>query len=190
MRLMSKRMTRAVGVLSTIAALGGVALLTADHLDAQGPGGRGGRFGGPGGGGPGGPGGGGRRGGGPAAMGLPPMMLERLDLTDAQRTQVRSIMESHRTDQQALAERARDAHEKLEAAIAGTTFDENAVRNYAAEVGSVQADMAVARARVYAEVVQILTPDQQAKLKEMQANLQQRQDKMRESRGDRRGNRP
>jgi Spy/CpxP family protein refolding chaperone len=30
------------------------------------------------------------------------------------------------------------------------------------------------RARIYAEVLQILTPDQQAKLKTMQAEMQQR----------------
>jgi periplasmic protein CpxP/Spy len=192
MRLMSTRMTRVLGVTATVVALGGVALITADHLNAQGAGGRGGRFGGPGAGGPGGPGGGRRGGGpgGPGAMGpsgLSPMMLERLDLTDAQRTRVREIMDSHRTEQQALGERARAAHEKLEAAIAGDTFDESAVRTYSAEAGTVQADLAVARARIYAEVLQVLTADQQTKLKELQANVRERQDKMRENRGERRG---
>jgi protein CpxP len=187
MRLMSTRMTRVLGVVATVAALGGAALVTADHVSALGPGGRGGRFGGPGG-----PGGGGRRGGpgGPGGpLGLAPMMLQRLDLSDAQRTRIREIMDSHRADQQALAERARTAHEKLEAAIAGSTFDESAVRTTAAELGNVQADMAVARARIYAEIVQVLSAEQQTKLKELQTNMQQRQEKMRENRGERRGNR-
>ncbi len=115
------------------------------------------------------------------------MMLERLDLTDAQRTRVREIMDSHRADQQAFGDRARAAQDKLEAAIAADTFDEAAVRTLSAEAGLVQADMAVARARIYAEVVQILTADQQKKLKELQATMRERQEKMRENRGERRG---
>lgn len=153
------------------------------NLSAQGRGfggpgagfGRGGDAGGPGG--PGGPGG--RRGGpggpgGPGAFG--PMMFGRLDLTSDQRDRVRQIMDSHRDEQKALGDRAMKAHEALEEAVT-STFNEGAVRARAADVAAVDADMAVAQARVFGEVYQILTPEQQEKLKTQQAEMKTRREK-------------
>jgi Spy/CpxP family protein refolding chaperone len=45
--------------------------------------------------------------------------------------------------------------------------------------------MAVARARVYAEVFQILTPEQQTKLKTLQTDMRERAARMHEQRGRR-----
>ena len=162
-----------------------VASASYQNLSAQGRG-----FGGPGGGfgrrgdagGPRGPGGGGARRGGPGGPGgVGPMMLERLDLTSDQRDRVRQIMDSHHDEQRALGDRAMKAHEALQDAITAT-FDEGAVRARAADVAAVDADMAVAQARVVGEVYQILTPEQQEKLK-------QRREQMEGKRGERRGGR-
>ena len=108
-------------------------------------------------------------------------MLERLDLTGDQRDRVRQIMDSHRDEQRALGDRAMKAHEALQDAITAT-FDEGAVRARAADVAVVDADMAVAQARVFGEVYQILTPEQQEKMK-------QRREHMEGKRGERRGSR-
>lgn len=129
-------------------------------------GGRGfGRFGGPGG--PGGP---------MAPLGL----INRLGLSDAQREQVKGLMDSRRDEVKAIGDRARSAHEALQAAVNADTFDEGAIRARSAEVASVEADMAVSQGRVYADVLQILTTEQRTKLKELQAQVQER-------RGGRRG---
>jgi protein CpxP len=132
---------------------------------AAGPGARQGRFGGPGRamgpGGPGGPGGG-------------LMALRRLDLTDAQKEQVKTILDSHKDEAKALGEKIMKARVALDAAIAGATFDEATVRTRAAELAALEADGAVARARGYAEVYQILTAEQQTRLKEIQARMQER----------------
>ena len=127
------------------------------------PGGRGrgpmGRFGGPGGrGGPGGP-----------MMGLGPIM--RLNLSDAQRDQVKGIVDSHRDEHRAIGDRARSAHDALEAAVTADQFDEGTVRARSAEVSSVDADIAVAQARLRAEVLQILTADQRAQLKKLETDM-------------------
>lgn len=124
--------------------------------------------------GPGGPGGPGRRGGPGGPGGFGPMLLERLNLTTDQRDRVKQIRESHREEQQALRTRAMQAHQALQGAVTSPTFDESAVRTRAAEVATVDADVAVAEARIYAEVYQILTSEQQEQLKTMQANMQQR----------------
>ena len=175
----SKRIVLGLGAAALAVALGGATFAFSQADGPQGPGfGRGaGRFGGPGG-----PGGRGGRGpGGPMAA-LGPMMLERLDLTADQRDRVKQILDSHRDDQQAIGKRAMTAHAALDAAITGSSFDEALIRTRAADVAAVDADQAVLRARVYGEVFQILTADQQTKLKTLQDQIRQR----REERGGRR----
>jgi Spy/CpxP family protein refolding chaperone len=71
-------------------------------------------------------------------------------------------------------DRARAAHEALQAAVTAETFDEGTIRARHAEASAIEADMAVARARLHADVLQILTPAQRAELKEQQAERQQR----------------
>jgi len=130
-------------------------------------------------GGPGGPGPMAGRGGPMGPMGLlgplPPRIAEQLGLSDAQKDQIRNIMESHRVEVRALMDRANAAREALEAAITSTTFDETTIRVRSAESAAIEADMAVMRARIRAEVVQILTPAQQTQLGQLQSQMQQRQ---------------
>jgi len=116
--------------------------------------------------GPGGPGGPGRGG--------PMMLLRGLDLTDAQKDQVKSLMQSHAEERKALGDRARAAHQALQAAITADSVDEALIRQRSADVAAVDADMAVAEARTHAEVWQILTPEQKARAKEFQARAQER----------------
>jgi Spy/CpxP family protein refolding chaperone len=192
----TKRIVLGLGVLGLGAAAIAVALAGVAYAAGQnnspaqvqgtGPGAPG-RFGGPGG--PGGPFGRGGR-GGPGGPGGPmgilgPMMIERLDLTTDQRDRVKQILESHREEQQAIGQRGMAARTALEAAITADTFDESAIRARAADVGAIEADVTVVRARVYAEVFQILTSDQQAKLKALQTEMRQRGEQMRANRQQR-----
>jgi Spy/CpxP family protein refolding chaperone len=110
-------------------------------------------------GGPGGPG----RFGGP--MSMLPMLGRQLNLTDAQKDQVKAIADSHKDDWKALAERERTARAALTTAVSADTFDEATIRQKSAEVAAVDADAAVARAHAHAEVFQILTADQKTQLK-------------------------
>lgn len=152
----------------------------------QGPGGQGGRYGGPGG-----PGGRGRGGpGGPMGPDNPMMMLGRLDLTEAQRGQVKQVLDSHRDEQKALGDREFAAHSALEASIASDGLNEAIIRGKAAEVAAVESDMAVMRARVYAEIFQLLTPEQQAQAKQNQAEMRQREADMHSKRDQRQQQKP
>jgi len=120
-------------------------------------------------------------------MGLLPMFGQRLGLTDAQKDQIKSIAESHKEEWKTIAGRARTAHEALEDAVTADAIDEGLIRQRSAEVGAVEADMAVARARTFAEFVQILTADQKAQLKTMQAEMKKRMKGRQEARHERRG---
>jgi periplasmic protein CpxP/Spy len=132
-----------------------------------GPGGPGGFFGR---GGPGGPGGFG------GAMGL----LRGLDLTEAQRAQVREIMESHRDEQKAIGDRLQAAHRAENDAVSAAQFDEQLVRTKAADLAAVMADAAVLHAKVHSEVFALLTPEQQAKAAELKAQFQARAEQFRQ----------
>ena len=101
-------------------------------------------------------------------------MARQLDLSDAQKERFKSIKASHRDDIKALGDRAMAARQALQAAVTAETFDETTIRSRSTEVAAVEADMAVARARIRAEVLQVLTPEQQAQLKQMEAQMQQR----------------
>jgi protein CpxP len=125
-----------------------------------------------------GPGGPGRGPGGPGGpggpMGMLPMLGPRIGLTDAQRDQVKAIADSHGDEWKALADRGRAAHEAVNAAVTADAIDEALIRQKSAEAAAVDADMAVARAHAHAEVLQILTADQKAQLKKMQAGMKKR----------------
>lgn len=125
----------------------------------QGPG-----FGGPPPGGPGGPGMRMRGPGGPMGFG-PGFQL--LDLTDDQKTQLKSIAESHRDEFRAAGEKARAAHDGMQALIEADSINESAIRAKSAEIAAAEADVMILNAKMRQESMQVLTSEQQAKLKEL-----------------------
>ena len=131
-----------------------------------------------------GPGGPGMRGGPGGMFGLP---MRELDLTDAQREQVRTIMESHRDQQKAIGDRMQAARKALHDAIAAETIDEGAIRAAAADIGTIEADAAVLQAKIRGEVFALLTPEQVKKAKELRSEMENR---MKDGRGRGRGMRP
>jgi protein CpxP len=175
-------LTAAVGFVTTaqLSARAGASQDPAAQAERRGPGMMGRGMMGPGGpgfrGGPGGP-------GGPFGMGG--FALRGLDLTDAQRDQVKAIMESHRDEQKAIGDRMQAARKALHEAIAADTFDEAAIRAKAAEIGAVEADAAVLQAKIKSEVFAILTPEQVKKANQLRSNMENR---MKDGRG--RGMRP
>ena len=118
--------------------------------------------------GPDGPGRPGRFGGPGGPMGMLPMLGPQVGLSDAQRDQIKAIADAHKDEWKALADRGRSAHMALDEAITADVADEALVRQKASEASVVDADVAVARARTHAEVLQILTVDQKAQLKTME----------------------
>ena len=99
--------------------------------------------------------------------------LAQLGLTDQQRTQSKAIFEGHKADVQGFAARMQPARQALNDAIRGGA-DEATIRAKAADIAAVQADMAVLRAKVHAQVFAVLTPDQQAKAAQLQQQAPQR----------------
>lgn len=100
--------------------------------------------------------------------------IGRLDLTDAQREQARTIVQGQRDELTQIRERLRTAHKALNDAVAAPQFDEATVRARSADLAAAQADAAVLRAKVRSEVWAILTPEQQQKATELRAKMAER----------------
>jgi Spy/CpxP family protein refolding chaperone len=123
-------------------------------------------------GGPGGPGGGPLGFLGPAAR--------ELNLTDAQREQIKAIAKSHNEEMKAVHEKLAPARKALDDAITADTVDDAAIRKAAGDVAVIEADAAVLRATVHHEALGVLTDDQKAKAKELKGQMEQR---MKDGRG-------
>jgi protein CpxP len=115
--------------------------------------------------------------------------LRGLDLTDAQREQVKATMDAHKATFDAQRDKLVAAHKALNDAVTAGTFDEATVRQKAADLAVIDADGAVLRAKVHSEVWALLTPEQQTKAKTLQAQRIERAGERRERFEARRGQR-
>ena len=116
--------------------------------------------------------------GGPPPPGMPGMRrgpmgfgpgFRELDLTDDQKAQLKSIAESHRDEFRAAGEKARAAHDGMQALVEADSINEAAIRAKSAEIAAAEAEVMILNAKVRQESMQILTSEQQQKLKELRA---------------------
>ena len=153
------KVSLAAGFVAVVLAAGSALVLAQDgQMPRRGPG-PGMGVGGP-------PAGGMRGPGGPMGHGGPG--FRQLDLSDDQKAQVKSIMESHQAEFKAVGEKMRAAREGMQALIEADTLDESAVRAKSVEVAAAEADAAILGAKVRTQTMQVLTAEQLTKLKESQ----------------------
>ena len=95
----------------------------------------------------------------------------QLDITDAQREQIRAILKNEQPTIQALAARVREEQKQLNS---GQSFDEQRVRSFAQEHASTAEDVLVERQKVRSEIMQVLTPDQQKIAEQLQQDFSAR----------------
>jgi protein CpxP len=119
-------------------------------------------------------GGGGMHGGG---------RFERLNLTDAQREQMRQIAERYQATFRAQRGEWRGARRDRLDPLAGGAFDEAAVRAAAQARANAQVEREVAQARMMHEMYNVLTSEQKAQL----AAERQQREQRRSRRGARQG---
>jgi protein CpxP len=101
-----------------------------------------------------------------------------LNLTEDQQAQLRKIRDARQPEFKAAGEKLHAAREGMRQLIESDIINESAIRSKAAEVAAAEADVAILNARVRQESLQILTSEQQQKLKELRdsrgAQLKQR----------------
>ena len=92
-------------------------------------------------------------------------VFKGLNLTSAQKEQVKGIMKGHKQEFIEGRVAVIQARQNLMMATTGTTFDQSAVQKAFGEVSAAQEKTVILRAKVFSEVMPILTPDQQAVVK-------------------------
>jgi len=125
----------------------------------------------------------------PGGLGGAQMMLgrmgEQLGLSEAQKQQVRGILESARPEMQSVREQMRANQQRLEA----TKPDDPAYQSGVAEVSRAAGELASRTvsngAQVRKQVWAVLTPEQRTKAEALRAEMQARMKERREQRGQR-----
>lgn len=92
-----------------------------------------------------------------------------LGLSEAQQAQAKTILQKEHATLRPLFQQLRQTHQQLRQYEQGA-YDEAKVRVLAAQESQAQIELTVQKTRIHSELFQLLTPDQQAKMKEFEAN--------------------
>ena len=95
-------------------------------------------------------------------------MAKELGLTDQQKTRAKALFETSRAQHKPLLDTMRTEKRQLQALVHSGSADEAAVRAQAAKVAAIESDLAVQKSQQAKEFLALLTPEQAAKLKEIQ----------------------
>ena len=94
-----------------------------------------------------------------------PKMLSGLNLSEAQRDRVFTIMHAQAPAMREQAKQVRQARQDLQTLSLSGEMDESRLRAAAQRASQAMADLAVLRARTHNEVFKVLTPEQQSQLR-------------------------
>jgi Spy/CpxP family protein refolding chaperone len=105
-------------------------------------------------------------------------MSKELGLSEAQQTQIKSIMADGKTRMKPLIAQLRQ-NRQTESANSNGTFNENQARALATKQAGIMADLMVEKQRTRSQIFAVLTPEQRQKAQQlMQERQQRRQERM------------
>jgi len=90
--------------------------------------------------------------------------MYKLDLSDAQKAQVKAILAKEKPAIQPLMLQMAQGHTQLRDQVINGAFDEAKVREIASQQTRTMTELIVQHARIGSELVQVLTPEQKTKL--------------------------
>ena len=113
-----------------------------------------------------------------------------IELTDAQKTQMRSIMESSREANAAVHQQLAELRRQSREAMKASQFDEARFRQLAQQEAALSVEMKVSRARTMSTIYNtVLTAEQRAKVDEMAAKRAEKRSERQQKRGEKRAER-
>ena len=99
-----------------------------------------------------------------------------LNLSDAQQTQMKAVIAKEHAALKPLVQQLHQTHQQLRQYELGA-YDEAKVRAVAAQESQTLTELTVQKTRIHSELFQMLTPDQQVKMKEFEAHHEARMQK-------------
>jgi Spy/CpxP family protein refolding chaperone len=103
---------------------------------------------------------------GPGPMGF---FAKELNLTDEQKAQAKTILQKDRATVKPLMQQSHEIELQMRQSAEGTTYDEAKVQGLATQKAQIEAQLDVQRTKIHNQLFQILTPEQQSKMKELEA---------------------
>ena len=118
-------------------------------------------------------------------MGGPGMgfFAKQLNLTDDQKTQMKAVMQKEHPAMKPLMQQQHQIDLQLRQYVEGS-FDQAKVQALATQKAQIQAQLTVAETQVHNQLYQLLTPEQQSQLKQMEANHEARMEQRMNSRNE------
>lgn len=101
-------------------------------------------------------------------------MTAKLNLTDAQKAQIKTIMETSKANTQPMREASKANRQKMNAVTENGQFDEATVTAIAQEKAGISAQMTVEKLRVKSQIFQVLTAEQKAQVAQMKDQRKER----------------
>jgi protein CpxP len=111
--------------------------------------------------------------GGPG-FGFPMHMLHELNLTEDQHSQIKQIFQTEKPNLQPLMQQEMQAHQQLIQLVTSGNFDQAKATAIASQEAQTHIQMEVEHAKIGAQIYQLLSSDQKAKVGDMIAKHQQR----------------
>ncbi len=100
--------------------------------------------------------------------------FKKLNLSDAQKKQIRSIRDEERANMRPLKQKLREGRNELSDLRKSGPFDEPKVRAIAKGQADTLTDLIVAKERMKSRIYDVLTPDQRAKAEKMRESWKSR----------------
>jgi periplasmic protein CpxP/Spy len=115
-------------------------------------------------------------------------LFSRLNLTDAQKEQMKQIKQSFRERTRPLREELRGKYGELRQAQTGETFDEALATQKLSEISAIQVKLMGERFKLKQEVSAVLTPEQKTQLEQMREQMKAKREEFKKRRAERRAN--
>ena len=112
-------------------------------------------------------------------------MFRHLDLTDAQKEQMKTIGKASRENLKPVMQQMREGRKTLNDLTANGNFDEAQIQAIAAQQGALHAQMIVEKQRTKTAMFAVLTAEQKTKVAELKQTFEQRRTERKAKRAER-----
>jgi Spy/CpxP family protein refolding chaperone len=97
-----------------------------------------------------------------------------LNLTDTQKAQIKQLLENEKSSMEPLMQQEHQGHLQMTQLVQSGNFDETKAQTIATSLSQTTAQSMVQRAKVDAEIFQLLTPEQKTKMTQLTMQREQR----------------
>jgi protein CpxP len=115
-------------------------------------------------------------------------LFSRLNLTDAQKEQMKQINQSFRESTRPLRQELKGKYGELRQANTGETFNEALATQKMNEISAIQVKLMGERFKLKQEISSVLTPEQKTQLEQMREQMKAKREEFKKRRAERRAN--